>query len=106
MNNEVIETMIKKVDNIKENLLRVRDVKENDKITNEYIEKLSVFSSELNNLESISNDLYDEYIIQKSEDNLSNEERNKQKKLLIDKKIQKMLLPYMLYLQVALENSN
>jgi hypothetical protein len=105
---QLFENLITKINNIKERLDKIKNYSNtfdnNKKI--EYIEKLSEFNNNLNNLEAISLDMFNEYILQTDTFLLSEEDKNEQKNLQINKKIQNIFLPYMLYLQVLLSNNS
>ncbi len=105
---ELFDNLITKVDLIKDKLVKIRNYSEsfdnNKQIS--YLEKLVEFNNSLNNLDAISRDMYDEYILQSDSSMLSNEDKNNQKNLLINKKIQNIFLPYMLYLQILLSNNS
>ena len=106
--NELFENMINKIDKIKEILINIQ------KYTNitdtikqkEYIIKLSDFSNHLCKLLSLSDDLYDEYILQVDEKLLNNNDINDQKRIKINKQINDVFLPIMLYCQTILQNQN
>lgn len=102
-NTEIFDMLIQKLDTIKETVIKMRN-HSNTNVNVDYIYKLNQFSTDLNNLVATSNDMYDEYILNMDCDLLSNEEINRQKNLQINKKIEKIFLPYMLYLQVVLQN--
>jgi hypothetical protein len=71
----------------------------------DYIQKLSEVNILVNNLDAISIDLYNEYIIQYDNNLLTEVDKNEQKKIRINKKIHEIFLPYMLYLQILLSNN-
>jgi hypothetical protein len=104
---ELFDNLIVKVDLIKDKLIKMKNYSEsfdnNKQIS--YLEKLVEFNNGLNNLDAVSKDIYEEYIIQSDPSLLSNEDKNNQKNLLINKKIQNIFLPYMLYLQILLSNN-
>lgn len=104
---ELFDNLIVKIDLIKDKLIKMKDYSEsfdnNKQIS--YLEKLVEFNNGLNNLDAVSKDMYEEYIIQSDPSLLSNEDKNNQKNLLINKKIQNIFLPYMLYLQILLSNN-
>jgi hypothetical protein len=50
------------------------------------------------------NDMYDEYIIQSKSDILSHSDKLEQKNLIVNKKVQDIFLPYMLYMTIMLQN--
>ena len=100
---EIFDMLIQKLDTVKETVIKMRN-HSNTNVNVDYIYKLNQFSTDLNNLVATSTDMYDEYILNMDCDLLSNEEINRQKNLQINKKIEKIFLPYMLYLQVVLQN--
>ena len=51
-------------------------------------------------------DLYDTYILNIDSSILTKEDLNLQKNLIINKKVHDTFLPYMLYLQILLQNRN
>ena len=105
---KLYENLIAKTNKIKDRLDKIRNYSEsfdNYKQIN-FIEKLSEFNNNINNLEAISNDMYNEYILQTDSSLLNEEDRNEQKNLEINKKIQNIFLPYMLYLQILLSNNS
>lgn len=103
INTEIFDMMIKKIDNVKEIVIKMKN-HSNAEVNTDYIYKLNEFSTELNNLVATSTDMYDEYILNMDCNLLSNDEINRQKNLQINKKIEKIFIPYMLYLQVVLQN--
>lgn len=107
--NELYETIIKKIDNIKNKIINIKEYSNNfQSDTNKnitFLQKFSAFSIELNNMKALVNDMYDEFILETNPTELNNEDKNKRNNLLIEKKIQNTFLPYMLYLQILLNNS-
>lgn len=105
---ELYEVMLNKIEKIKDNLIKVRDYSKNfDNNKNlEYLKKLSSFSTELANLKSLSKDIFNEFILQSDPSLLSNFDQNKRNSIEIEKKVQNTFLPFMLYLQVLLQNSS
>lgn len=102
---EIFDMLIKKLDNVKETVNKMKNHSNNNiHVSVDYIQKLNQFSLELNSLVAISNDIYDEYILNMDCELLTNDEINRQKNLQINKKIEKIFLPYMLYLQIILQN--
>jgi len=71
----------------------------------EYLQKLLKVNNLFNNLEAISVDLYNEYILQSESNLLSEEDKNEQKNIRINKKVNDIFLPYILYLQILLSNN-
>jgi hypothetical protein len=97
-----------KLNNIKDRLEKIKDYSKsfnNNHKNLEYIQKLSNFNNLINNLDAISLDLYNEYIIQCDKNLLNEVDKNEQKNIKINKKIQDIFLPYMLYLQILLSNN-
>jgi hypothetical protein len=102
----IYNSIISKLDNIKNNILKIKEYTElNETKQIEYLEILNQFSKELNNLDSLSNDLHDMYILQLDPTMIKNHDQNIQKDLLINKKINDTFLPYILYMQIMLRNS-
>lgn len=106
--NELYESIIKKIDNIKNKINKIKDYTNNfQSETNKnivFLEKFSRFSSELNNIKALTDDIYEEFILESNPNELSNEDKNKRNSLVIQKKVQNTFLPYMLYLQILLNN--
>jgi hypothetical protein len=97
--------LLDKLEKIRNNVSKIKDYTVNNETNNlEYLEKLKNFSLEINNIESISEDMVDIYIMKANHNILSNEDLNLQKNLLINKKIQDTFMPYMLYMQIILQN--
>jgi hypothetical protein len=105
---ELFEKIISKIDKMKEKIVTLRDYTVNFDNNKElkYLEKLNSFVYDLNNLYACSKDIYDEFIIQSDPTLLSEQDLIKHKNLLINKKIQNIFLPYMLYLQIILQNNS
>lgn len=104
--NDIINNLINKTDTIKENLLKIKQYTEHDNTKQiEYLEKLNLFSSLISELEAVSNDMTDLYIMQTDTGLLSQIDKDKQKQLQIQKKVQDTFLPYMLYLQIILRST-
>ena len=105
--NELYENIIQKINNIKDYFLKISDLSKTTNIDNhlEYLEKLQQFSLELNDMESKVEDVYEHYILQIPTELLTNEYKNKQKNIQINKNIQKIFLPVMLYYQIIMQNS-
>ncbi len=101
---EVYQSMMDKLDKIKETLTKINNYSENNNMKIEYLDILNKFSIELNLLESLSDDMYDQYILQSKTQLLTNEDKLIQKNLEINKKIQDIFMPYMLYLNITLQN--
>jgi hypothetical protein len=108
--NELYENIIKKIDKIKNNIIKLKEYSNNSQSdTNKnikFLEKFNYFSTELNNMKALVDDMYDEFIIESNPNELSNEDKQKRNNLIIEKKIQNTFLPYMLYLQILLNNSS
>ncbi len=104
---EIIEKLIDKLNNINNNLNKIKDYAElNDTSKSvEYLEELNNFSINLNELEANSEEIVNKYIMNVDINLLSSTDKLRRKKILIDKKIQEVFLPYMLYMQIIL-NSN
>ncbi len=107
--NELYENIIEKIDKIKNKIIAIKNYSNNfesdiNKNIN-FLQKFNCFSLELNNIKSLIDDMYDEFIIESNPNELSNEDKNKRNNLIIEKKIQNTFLPYMLYLQILLTNS-
>lgn len=101
----IYSILLDKLDNIRNNITKIKDyteINETDKL--KYLEKLKDVSLEINNIESISEDLVNEFILHANQNILSNEDLNLQKNLLINKKIYDTFMPYMLYMQIILQN--
>ncbi len=104
---ELYEIFNKKINKTLENINKIKELSNiNDNNKNkDYIEKLNDFSICLNNLLAKSQDLLDEYLMTVNYDGLTQEEKQYIKTLRINKRIQNIFLPYMLYLQVMLDNT-
>jgi hypothetical protein len=106
--NKLYENIIIKLDRIKETLNKIKNYSEKfDVETNKninFLEKLSYFSTDLNNMDALVNDMYSEFILESNPNELSHEDKNKRNNLIIEKKIQDTFLPYMLYFRVLLSN--
>jgi len=102
----IYESLLCKLDKIKENIIKIKEYTNMNETKNkDYLEILLKFSSELNTLESISEDMLDQYILQLDSTMLKNQDLDLQKKLLINKHIENVFMPYMLYMQIMLLNS-
>lgn len=106
--NELFNIIISKIDKIKDNIIKIKNYTEiNDNNKNiEYIEKLYNFSTYLNELYATSKDLRDLYLLQTNQSILSYHDQEKQKKLLLEKKVNKIIMPLVLYLQIIMQNVN
>lgn len=100
-------SLLSKLDKIKHNIIRIKDYTENMNETKnkKYLEILLKFSSELDSVESISDDMFDQYILQLDESKCNHQDLNLHKKLLINKHIEDVFMPYILYMQIMLLNS-
>ena len=98
-----------KLNNIEERLNKIKNYSQSYSDDNnkylDYIKKLSEFNNNINNLDAISIDLYNEFILQYNDNFLSEVEKNEQKNIKINKKVYDIFLPYMLYLQILLSNN-
>jgi hypothetical protein len=100
------DKLLDKIENIKKNIIKIKEYTELNETDNiEYLEKLKNFSLEINNIDSISNDMVNEFILHVDPSILKNEDINLQKNLLINKKIYDTFMPYMLYMQIILQNT-
>jgi hypothetical protein len=99
-----------KLNNIEERLNKIKNYSQSYSDDNnkylDYIKKLSEFNNNINNLDAISIDLYNEFILQYNDNFLSEVEKNEQKNIKINKKVNEIFLPYMLYLQILLSNNS
>jgi hypothetical protein len=106
--NELYETIIEKLDKIKNKIIKLKDYSNSfESETNKniiFLEKFSCFSTELNNMKGLVYDMYDEFIMDSDPNELTHEDNVNRTNLLIDKKIQTTFLPYMLYLKILLNN--
>lgn len=108
MESEIFSKIIQKIKETKENLenIHLHTLNTDSQKNISYLEKLNELSSSVNNLHSISQDLYDEYILGLSHEGLSNEEKQKRELVINNKKIYNTFAPYMLYMGVMLQNQN
>jgi len=105
---QIFTNLQSKLNNVKDRLDKIINYSQaldNNKQL-DYIQKLSEFNNSVNNLEALSLDLYNEYIVQCDDNILSEVDRNEQKKIKINKKVYNIFLPYMLYLQILLSNNS
>lgn len=106
---ELYNNIINKIDEMKNRIINIKSYVENSNddinIHLKYLEKFNLFSFELNNLNSIVNDMFDEFILKMNPSELNNNDKNRLKNLIIEKKIQNIFTPYMLYLQILLQNT-
>jgi hypothetical protein len=63
------------------------------------------FSTELNNIVALSEDMKDKYIEHIDSMTLNNVDLTLQKTLRINKHVQDVFMPYMLYMQILLQNN-
>lgn len=105
---DVFNNIITKMDKIKNQMIEIRDYTQldNGNLQIDYLEKLSQFSIKLNELVSLAQDVKDNFIMQSDSRILTETDLNEQKNLRINKKIQDTFLPYMLYLQILLQNNS
>jgi hypothetical protein len=105
---QLYNNIIEKLDKIKYKINDLKNYSNNfeTKKNINFLEKFNDFSLELNNLKSSVDDMYKECLFETDPDQLSAHDRNERNNLLIEKKIQNTFLPYMLYLQIMLTNSN
>jgi len=102
----ILDSILDKMNNIKNKIENMNHYMINNNINMKYLEELSKFSSQLNNLESICEDMYDEYILQSKTEILSNQDKLVQKNLIINKKVQDIFMPYMIYMNILLQNKD
>lgn len=104
---ELFDLMINKINSTKTILEEIRSYTQNidSNKKSAYLKKLLLVSTNIHTLYGETKDLFDEYIMQMQSNDLKESDRIQQKNLLINKNIQKLFLPYMLYLQVILQNS-
>jgi hypothetical protein len=105
---EIFDVMINKINSIKNILIDIKSYTENVDCNKKkkYLEKLLSVSLNIQKLYADSKDLFDEYIMQLQPEDLKENDKIQQKNLLINKNIQKIFLPYMLYFQIILQNLN
>ena len=108
MESEIFNKLINKIKETKENLdnIHLHTLNTDSRKNISYLEKLNELSTSINNLHSISQDLYDEYILGLPQDSLSHEEKQKRELVMNNKKIYNTFAPYMLYMGVMLQNQN
>ena len=100
----IYESLICKLDKIKDNINKIKEYS-NETNDMKYLELLLKFSSELNDIESTSDDMFDMYILQLNPVSIKNQDLNLRKKLLINKHIEDVFMPYILYMQIMLLNA-
>ena len=102
----IYNDIISKIDKIKNNIIKIKeytDIQETKQ--KEYLEILLKFSVELNNINAMSEDLHDQFILQVDSNIIKHQDLNLQKKLLINKHIEDVFMPYILYMQIMLLNA-
>jgi len=102
----ILDSILDKMNNIKNKIENMNHYMSDNNINMKYLEELSKFSNQINNLEAICEDMYDEYILQSKTEILSNQDKLVQKKLIINKKVQDIFMPYMLYMNILLQNKD
>jgi hypothetical protein len=106
MSDDIYNGLIAKIDNIKNNLIKIKDYNKNNKNNNiKYIEKLNTISSDINYLSSNMDDLFDLYLENIDDDKLENVEKYKKIENMIYKKSYETFLPYILQMQIMLKNN-
>jgi hypothetical protein len=100
----ILDSILEKMNNIKNKIENMNHYMTNNNINTKYLEELSKFSIQLNSLEAMCEDMYDEYIVQSKTEILSNHDKLVQKNLIINKKVQDIFMPYMLYMNILLQN--
>jgi hypothetical protein len=106
MSDDIYNGLIAKIDNIKNNLIKIKDYNKNNKNNNiKYIEKLNTISSDINYLSSNTDDLFDLYLENIDDDKLENVEKYKKIENMIYKKSYETFLPYILQMQIMLKNN-
>lgn len=105
---QLYENVIIKLEEIKEKVNKIKKYSEEFDVETKknisFLEKLSSFSTDLNNMCALVNDMYSEFILEANPNELSHEDKNKRNNLIIEKKIQDTFLPYMLYFRILLSN--
>lgn len=104
--NELYDNILNKIEKIKTKIITMKNYSENTIKSLKFLQTFNEFSNELGNLKIIVDDAYDEFILDIDPSELSNHEQNERKKIIIQKKIQNTFMPYMLYFQILLNNSN
>ena len=102
----ILDSILEKMNNIKNKIENMNHYMTNNNINTKYLEELSKFSIQLNSLEAMCEDMYDEYIVQSKTEILSNHDKLVQKNLIINKKVQDIFMPYMLYMNILLQNKH
>ena len=98
--NNLIDSLNKSIKNIS----KIRDIS-NKEIQLDELKLFSNISSNINNLSDETEELL-LFVLDKSEDEKTAEEKSKIRNIKINNKVQKILLPYMIYLKIVLENNN
>jgi hypothetical protein len=102
----ILDSILNKMNNIKNKIENMNHYMIDNNINIKYLEELSKFSIQINNLEAICEDMYDEYILQSKTEILSNQDKMVQKNLIINKKVQDIFMPYILYMNILLQNKH
>ena len=95
-----INTILKNIDCIK-----LYTLSNKNPLNIEYISKMNEVSTLVNTLLAYSNDMTNIYLSNTAEHILNNEDANRVKEYNINKKIETVFLPYMLYMQIILQNN-
>lgn len=106
---ELYDNVIEKLDNIKNNIIKIKNYTnsalDDTNKSIKFLESFNNFSLGLNHIKSQADDMFNEFILKLDPNELSNEDKNQRNSLIIEKKIQDIFIPYMLYLQIILNNS-
>ena len=102
----ILDSILEKMNNIKNKIENINRYMTNNNINIKYLDELSKFSTQINSLEAICEDMYDEYILQSRTEILSNHDKLVQKNLITNKKVQNIFMPYILYMNILLQNKN
>ena len=102
----ILDSILEKMNNMKNKIENINRYMTTNNINTTYLEELSKFSTQLNSLEAICEDMYDEYILQSKTEILSNNDKLVQKNLIINKKVHDIFMPYMLYMNILLQNKH
>lgn len=105
---ELYNRLLEKLDRIKKNIESIRDYSEKKSIVNKnnYLKKLNVTSAHINTMYAYSSDMYDEFILNVDPEIINREELEERRNIIINKKIEQIFLPYMLYMQIILRNND
>lgn len=98
--NNLIDSLNKSIKNIS----KIRDIS-NKEIQLDELKLFSNISSNINNLSDETEELL-LFVLDKSDGEKTAEEKSKIRNIKINNKVQKILLPYMIYLKIVLENNN